>query len=543
MLHIGTVLLWGVAALLGYYIVSAIATRIRNARKSRQLGCAPMPTVPVPIWDSAGITLVRANFAAAKEQKFHEFLVRRHGWAAQGAGFEAETYSFNVLGRPLVFTADPENIKAILALQFKDFHLPPTRKGTFDDLLGTGIFTSDGRAWEHSRALLRPNFAREQVSNLDLEERHNQHLLRAIALSKPAASEKGWTDFVDLNPLFFRLTLDTSTEFLFGESVNTQLAALSGKRLTADEAQREHFGEAFDNAQFFIARRARLGTRWWMMRSKQHDRDCAACHSFIDQYVRLALEQDVRPKTDPEKAPNGNKYVFLNELAQQTRDPIELRSQLLHILLAGRDTTASLLGWVFLLLARHPAVFAKLRQAIIDDFGAGPTANPSQISFAKLKNCTYLQCVLSETLRLYPVVPANSRYAVTDTTLPRGGGPDGQSPVFIPKGTDLNYSVYVMQRNKTLWGADADEFKPERFIKRKHGYEFLPFNGGPRICLGQNFALTSAGYATVRLLQTYDAIEGMPGTHTSIGGIEPRSRVALTMKPGDMCSVRLREAV
>lgn len=88
-------------------------------------------------------------------------------------------------------------------------------------------------------------------------------------------------------------------------------------------------------------------------------------------------------------------------------------------------------------------------------------------------------------LRLHPPVPVNIRQAVQNTTLPRGGGEDGKSPIYIPSGTIVSYCVYAMHRREDLWGSDADEFRPERWDGRKTGWEFLPFNGGSRICLGR----------------------------------------------------------
>ena len=90
---------------------------------------------------------------------------------------------------------------------------------------------------------------------------------------------------------------------------------------------------------------------------------------------------------------------------------------------------------------------------------------------------------------MYPSVPINSREAVRDTTLPRGGGPDEKSPVFIPKGMRVQYAVYALHRRKDLYGADAEEFRPERWSEGRlgHNWEYLPFNGGPRICLGREF--------------------------------------------------------
>jgi len=196
-------------------------------------------------------------------------------------------------------------------------------------------------------------------------------------------------------------------------------------------------------------------------------------------------------------------------LAAEVRDPIELRSQLLHVLLAGRDTTASLLGWLWFSLARDPIRYTKLRNIIIDTFGTYDESGPEQITFAKLKSCMYLQHCISEALRLYPVVPVNGRRSTRDTTLPTGGGPDGQSKIFIPAGTQVDYSVHVMHHRADIWGPDVEEFNPERWEGRKVGWEFLPFNGGPRICIGQQFALTEVSYVTVRLLQRFDVLENL----------------------------------
>jgi cytochrome P450 len=84
-----------------------------------------------------------------------------------------------------------------------------------------------------------------------------------------------------------------------------------------------------------------------------------------------------------------------------------------------------------------------------------------------------------------PVVPSNTRLANKDTTLPVGGGPDGKSKVFVKKNQIIVYSVWVMHRRKDLYGEDAEEFRPERWETLRPGWEYLPFNGGPRICLGR----------------------------------------------------------
>lgn len=381
--------------------------------------------------------------------------------------------------------------------------------------------------------MMRPQFARDQVSDLDLEERHVQNMMRSLDTTMQS---NNWTGLVDLQVLFFRLTLDSATEFLFGQSVDSQIRLLPDYKATEVDKQADEFATAFDRGQMGLAHRARFAklvfsvsvlqtvsysrdvrfvpslpelfkmfklfelmmssyllslslflmpclrdiiltsmpnSMYWLSNSAEFRESCQKCHSFIDQFVRLALSRELREK-ELEKGVTGakEKYIFLEALAAQTQDPIELRSQLLHILLAGRDTTASLLGWLFFCLARDPARFKKLRDTIIQEFGT--YEHPSEITFSKLKSCQYLQHCNNEALRLYPVVPINGRYANKDTTLPRGGGKDGKSPIFIPKGTSCDYSVHVMHRRKDIWGPDADDFRPERFENRKVGWEFLP---------------------------------------------------------------------
>ena len=178
-----------------------------------------------------------------------------------------------------------------------------------------------------------------------------------------------------------------------------------------------------------------------------------------------------------------SRYIFADELVTKTNDKYQVRSELLNILLAGRDTTASLLSNAWWTLARRPDIFQKLQEEIAHLNGEAP-------DYQQIKDMKYLRAFFNESLRLHPVVPLNSRQALVDTTIPLGGGPDGRSPVFIPKGGVVAWSVYAMHRRKDYYGEDADEFKPERWLGEKGlrpGWEYLPFNGGPRICLGREF--------------------------------------------------------
>lgn len=361
--------------------------------------------------------------------------------------------------------------------------------------------------------MIRPNFTRSQVADLGMFEVHIKDLINRIP-------RDGRT--FDLSELFFMLTMDSATEFLFGESTRSLTSA------TADG-----FAESFNRAQLHIAYSARWGI--WMkllpflFDTSQWEKDRKFIHDFADAFVEKGMRK--RPQLLAEKAQgqeSEDRYLFIDELIRQTDDRVRIRSELLNVLLAGRDTTASLLSNSWFVLAKRPDVWKKLQDEIAPLAGRLPT-------FEDIKEMKYLRAFLNESLRLHPVVPANSREALEDTTLPVGGGPDGKSPLFIPKGTGVAWSVWAMHRRKDFYGEDAEEFRPERWLDNpvtgekglRVGWEYLPFNGGARICLGQQFALTEASYTTIRLLQTFKDIqsrdpnpwiEGLSLTATSANG-------------------------
>lgn len=380
--------------------------------------------------------------------------------------------------------------------------------------------------------MLRPQFTRDQISDLSLEEVHVQNAFNVM----PPVNDQGWTE-VDIQTIFFRLTLDSATELLFGESCKSQLVALDNANNDKEfSARGTDFGTNFDRGQWYLSQRVRTPFLKFLYNGDEFKNCCKEVHRFVDQCVERALRETSKKKLDAEGNPiDGEHYVFLHAMAAETQDPLELRAQLLNVLLAGRDTTASLLSWTMMLLARHPEKFQRLRRDIIETFG--DYENPRNLTFANLKACTYLQRVMTEVLRLFPPLPMNARYATCDTSLPRGGGPDAESPVYVKKGQAVLYNAHILHRRTDIWGPDAGEFNPDRWENRKGGWEYLPFNGGPRICIGQQFALTEAGYVLARLLQRFDGLEELnPSDKVSWG-------LTLVSQPGESVKVRLHEAV
>ncbi|EMF16518.1 cytochrome P450 [Sphaerulina musiva SO2202] len=423
----------------------------------------------------------------------------------------------------------------MLATQFHDFEIGQRRINQFYPLLGNSIFSSDGAFWQHSRALFRPQFIRENINDLEETEKGSRTLIEALG----PVDSKGWTSVRQLQPLLFNFTLDTASSFLFGESINSQSLMMresseSDSPVSQDQAKQKQFMADFELANVYMFKRIRFQSLYWINDSLDLRRAIRRMRQYIEQFVQKAIASAASTTLKQE----NKKYNLLSALAEQTQDHEELRNQLLAILVAGRDTTAGLLGWSFARLAIHPDIFHKLRTHILSDFP--PSSSSSTITFEKVKACRYLQHFLHEVLRLHPNVPFNNRQAAVDTTLPTGGGPDGTAPIVVAKGTTIAFSVYLMHRRPDLWGEDVLEFRPERWEEERRGskWQFLPFSGGPRVCLGQQFALVEASYVIIRILQTFDAI--VPGDVMEMSRL--RKGLGLTLWPRDGVPVKFHRA-
>ena len=226
---------------------------------------------------------------------------------------------------------------------------------------------------------------------------------------------------------------------------------------------------------------------------------------------------------------------FVDQLAKESSGPVILRDQLLNVLLAGRDTTACCLSWTIRLLVRHPDVMDRLRRQVRSVMGQSAYATRGQI-----RNMPYLSHVIKESLRLFPPVPLNNRTATKTTILPKGGGPDGNAPILVRRGELVVFSQYVNARRKNIYGPEADSFIPERWEgePNKFGWAYFPFNGGPRACLGQDFALMEISYTIVRLLQAFPTIALPAGEVLKPPGME-KQRLTLVLSSADGCKVDL----
>ncbi|KAJ8130193.1 hypothetical protein O1611_g3437 [Lasiodiplodia mahajangana] len=438
----------------------------------------------------------------------------RDGWLMEGfkSNFQLVGNSMKqvFLGSPAYGTIEPANLKAIFSTERKDFSFGLRRECALP-ILGDGIFTQEGEQHENSRRTLKSQFSKSRYANLQVFREPVEDLLQIL----PEAG------VVDLQPLFFKLTLDAATAFMCGKSVKSLL--------TPENHEEKTFAQAFDTAQTYVLNRMRLQNWYWLIGGIWVRGACRKINTFTDQIIDESLAD-----SETKEGQNDERYKFLKAAAEAHPDRASLRGQILNILVAGRDTTACLLSWTFFVLVRHREVMEKLR----DEINA-LDVKEEDITRAHLFDLKYLQNVLKEVLRLYPPAPLNTRSSTKTTILPTGGGPDGTSPVLIPKGTAVGFSIYALHRRPEFFGMHAETFRPDRWddLKEKEvtqNCDYLPFGGGSRLCLGKDFSLTEAAYVIVRILKRYPEI-GLPeGERLQLLGVEKQT-TTLTLQLMNGC--------
>ncbi|ORZ23676.1 cytochrome P450 [Lobosporangium transversale] len=470
------------AAAIGYFF------KPKKPKTELEVNSVPIPTVPsyLPLQVDS---LLKYIFSVYAEKDEFEYL--RHLSAQYG-----NTLNFRGFNEDLIIVLDPSSIQHILAKNQPNYEKGAEFQAIFHDFLGNGIFNADGETWKIQRHLARPHFQTSEFRDAALINRHVDELLKVIDKHLASNPEKP----IEVQSLFCRFTLDEATEFLFGEAAN------------ALQDEDNDFATAFNYTQAITGWRFRVPLWRYVVPTRRFLKEIKKLDDFVYRIVDKGIareeartrEQEKNPSDDEHGGKGGHENLldhFLSQRQEYGFDREYLRDMLLNFLLAGRDTTASLLTFTVWELSKHPHVLEKLKREVAEVVASGTA--PSYDDIKKLK---YQKQVINEVLRLYPPVPYNTRHSVEEDVLPNG--------YYIPPNTTVAYGAYSTHRLVDLWGDDALEFDPDRWGPERVGkikpFMFVPFHAGPRICLGQNLAYTTAQVTLTRLLQKYD-IKASPG--------------------------------
>ncbi|EUC55205.1 cytochrome P450 family monooxygenase pc-3 [Rhizoctonia solani AG-3 Rhs1AP] len=437
------------------------------------------------------------------------------------AGEYGYTFNLGMFGKDQIMTFEPENIKAILSTDFNSYEKGPAYREKMKGVLGQGVFNADGDMWKFHRGMSRPYFSRDRISHFDNFARHSDITISKILSRLNEPARLGLPVAVDFQDAVARFTLDSGTEFLFGQSVRSLEAPLPYP-YEAPNDDSSSFTAAFAGAQDLMMNRLVSRDLWpWMELFSDHSKEqMKVINSYVTPILKRKLEEararglDSNSKaTSEDTDPNGSQEAgdtLLDHLIRITDDISVIKDELINILIAARDTTAATLTFAVYILAGNPQIMTKLRDEVLGRLGT--SNHPTPNDFKEMK---YLRALLNETLRLFPPVPINERTAMKSTVLHSGG-----KKYYVPAGATMPYSVLHMHRRKDLWGPDAEEFDPERWLDERlnkyltpNPFIFLPFNAGPRICIGQQFAYNEASYFLSRLVQRVESLELVPEAH------------------------------
>ncbi|KAI0298782.1 cytochrome P450 [Multifurca ochricompacta] len=385
-----------------------------------------------------------------------------------------------------------------------------------DKLLGTGLFNAEGEQWRIGRQIARPFFTKERISDFHIFEHSSAKTLNLIANRAATYAP------IDIQDLLQRFTLDAAALFLWGTALNTLDQPLTepgrvvlgpkGSAPADGGGEWDVFTNAFETVAVLITRRGVQGNTWPLLElfKDKTEEPIQVIMDWLEPLVREAISRKAKRRVangEAKVSARDEDTVFLDYLADRTDDVEHIRYELITFLIASRDTTSSLLTFVIYLLGLHPDVCSRLREEVLETFGK--TGTPS---YAHLKKMEYMRAVLKETLRLFPAAPLVARTSRDDPlVIP------STSKLYLPPKTQIMMSSLLAHKRSDLWGPDAELFRPERWFDSvlldkiaTTPFMYSPFYGGPRVCLGQDFALNEAGYFLVRLLQRFQAFRFAP---------------------------------
>lgn len=382
-----------------------------------------------------------------------------------------EIHQFEVMGSKNVQLSHPEHIHQVLVSQANKFG----KDNTYTDpnrglarFMGTGLVTSNGDFWRRQRKLMQPAFHHQRIMGYaDTMIRLTNRLIDEWTRQTAKGSL-----IIDVDRAMMRLTLEIVVEALFGAGMT-----IDAERIFHSVNALQEFSSTTNLFPTWFPTPLELRTR-------------RALGELDEIMYRLIAERRAHP---------GERHDLLALLLEaETEDgermtDRQIRDELVTIFFAGHETTANALNWTWYALHHHPDTAAALRAEVDAVLGRQtPT-------FEDVRRLTYTEQVIKETMRVYPPVFGISRVALEDVEI---GG------YLLPKGTRVAIINYVTQRDPRWWGEDAAEYRPERWTadyeKALPRCAYLPFGGGPRVCIGNMFAMMEAQLILAMLAQHFE---------------------------------------
>jgi cytochrome P450 len=373
------------------------------------------------------------------------------------------TYSASMGTRRMIATQDPGFIEYVLKTNHKNYHKSPLTE-ELGKFIGKGLLTSNGEYWLKQRRLIQPGFHLDKIQALyEIIERTTGRFLDRFP--------KG--EAVDVYPLMNGLAFEIVINTLFNIEV--------------PPSTRNELSRFITETQDFVIRKIRQPYKsWWFEISGEVRRNLEKAVKARD-----IIRAIIRARKD-----SGEKFNDLLDMLLDARyedtglpmDETQVIDEILILLIAGHETTANALSWTLYLLSRHPSQQSQLREA------------SSELSVQESVRSEWLNAVINESMRLYPPAWISDRLALKD---------DQYNDFSFPEGTIIVLFYYGLHRDPRYWD-NADAFMPERFLKIKEAKDkpkaYFPFGAGPRLCIGNNFAMAEMTIFLQAMIKRFDIL-------------------------------------
>ncbi|KAF8111498.1 hypothetical protein N665_0074s0031 [Sinapis alba] len=470
---------------------------------------------------------------------------RMHEWITENLRACGGTYQTCICAVPFLarkqglvtVTCDPRNLEHMLKTRFDNYPKGPTWQSVFHDLLGQGIFNSDGDTW-----LFQRKTAALEFTTRTLRQAMGRWVNRGIKLRfcPILESAQAKAEAVDLQDLILRLTFDNICGLAFGKDTKTCAPGLP----------ENSFATAFDRATEASLQRFILPEFMWKLKKwlglgleVSLGRSLEEMDGYLAKVINTRKQELMMSQQESGTQEHDDLLSRFMMKKKEAYSDTFLQHVVLNFILAGRDTSSVALSWFFWLITMHPTVEDKIVTEIcsvlietrgIENNNAASSWTEEPLGFDEIDRLVYLKAALSETLRLYPSVPEDSKHVENDDVLPDG--------TFVPAGSSVSYSIYAAGRMKSTWGEDCLEFIPERWISPIDGkfinhdqYRFVAFNAGPRICLGKDLAYLQMKTIAAAVLLRH-RITVVPGHR-----VEQKMSLTLFMKNGLLVNLHKRD--
>lgn len=385
--------------------------------------------------------------------------------------------------QPVLAITEPDMIKAVLV---KECYSAFTNRRTLGPVgfMKNAVSISKDEEWKRIRTLLSPTFTSGKLKEmLPIINQYGDALVKNLRYQ----AEKGKP--VDLKEVFGAYSMDVITSTSFGVNVDS---LNNPHDPFVEKAKKLLNFDFFRPLLFSIVLFPFLTPVYEMLNISTFPRDSLKFFTkFVKQMKQNRLEPNQKQRVDFLQLMMNSQNSKDTESHKALSDK-EVLAQSIIFIFAGYETTSNALSFIMHTLATHPDVQKKLQQEI-------DTTLPNKAfpTYDVIMEMEYLDMVVSETLRLYPIASKIFRMCKKDVEI---------NGVFIPKGTVVTVPMFVLQRDSKFW-PEPDKFCPERFSKKNKEsidpYIYMPFGSGPRNCIGMRFALMNMKLALIRVLQNF----------------------------------------